>query len=186
MNIDWSKWQTIIQIPIVIIMAWATWETYEMRKTSQEQTIKSSLPFVVLDIKSKKWSETIPILKNVGYGPALNIEISDIKNREFKLSFKRVSGLENSGEVILQFDIWDTTGISKTNFPNDSTTFNSYLSYRGQHFMGRTPGNNLGTIDINYEDLTGNKYFVRQELYFDIVDNRMYAKVVEYPRPISE
>lgn len=179
---NWSKWQTIIQIPIVLIMAWATWETYEMRRTSQEQTAKNSMPLVVFDIKSEKWTLSTPILKNVGYGPALNIKVSNIINREFKLSFKNINGLENGGQTILNFDIYDTTHNSKKVFPYDSTQFNTYLSYRGEHFMGRTSGNNLGSIEITYEDLVGNKYSIKQELYFDILDNKLYAKIVEYPK----
>ncbi len=182
MNINWDKWQTIIQIPIVLIMAWATWETYEMRKTSQEQNTKNTMPLVIFDILNEKWNLSTPIIKNVGYGPALNIKVSNLQNREFSLIFKNVNGIANGGQAILDYDIYDTLAISKKTFLNDSINFNSYLSYRGQGFKSRTSGNDLGFIVISYEDLLGNKYYIKQKIYFDIIENRLYARIIEYPK----
>lgn len=182
MQINWSKWQTIIQIPIVAVMFWATWETYQMRKTSQEQTEKNSMPLVVFDVVGQNWNVSNPILKNIGYGPALNIKLSDINNREFRLSFENVNGLENGGQATLDYDITDTTLKSKKIFQYDSSRFNSFLSYRGEHFMGRTPNNNLGELIVSYEDLTGHKYSVKQKIYFDIIANKLYSTIIEYPK----
>lgn len=179
---NWNKWQTIIQIPIIVIMAWSTWETYEMRKTSEEQTKKNSMPLLVFDIKNENWNSSTPILKNVGYGPALNIHISDIVNKEFKLSFKNVNGLENGGQTLLNYEISDSIRTSTRTFQRDSTQFNSYLCYRGEHFRGQSTINNLGKIEIKYEDLLGNKYSIKQELNFNVMENRLYAKIIEYPQ----
>jgi hypothetical protein len=183
MSDNWNKLQAIIQIPIVIIMAWATWETFEMRNASQEQTAKSSMPLVVFDVNKENFLK--PIIKNVGYGPALNINISPIKNREFELSFNNVNGIENGGEELLDFEIYTRNSDVKKIFQSDSTQFESYFAYRGNHFMGRTSENDLGTIKITYEDILGNKYSTKQELKFDIVENRIRAKIVEFPKIIN-
>ncbi len=182
-NMRLSKWQTLIQFPILIIMCWATIETCKMRKTSQEQTAKASMPLVIFDVESKGFNYTAPYLKNVGYGPALNVNISGIDNRNLRLKFTKVNGIPKDGQVFLEFDISDTTGKNPISFPKyDSLSFNRFLNYRGEHFMGRVSGQSFGEIEISYEDLIGKKFITKQELYFDWLDNRLSSTIKEFPK----
>lgn len=141
------------------------------------------MPLVVFDIVvHKKWVSSSPILKNVGYGPALDIRVSTLKNRGIDLSFDKINGIENGGTALPEFEVYNNTKASVFNLTEDSAIFKRFLSYRGEGFMGRTSMNNLDTIEITYTDLLGNQYRTLQKLDYDIGSNRLYTSIIEYPK----
>lgn len=183
MQINWTKWQTVIQVPIFAVMCWATIETCSMRVASEEQTIKNSIPIVVLNFETNgKQGYSKPFVENIGFGPAFNVEISEMENRKFKLKFENIIGIEKDGKRYCNFAVLDSASKGFEFFFSDSTKFDQFINYKGEHFGGRVPGQTFGDITLKYFDVSGKAYETKQSIYFDWIEKRIKSSMLSFPR----
>jgi hypothetical protein len=68
---DWSAIQTWAVVLTGIVIIWYTWETMQLRETASSQRELQLRPFVVLELKDKKF-----VVTNVGPGVAVNVRIT--------------------------------------------------------------------------------------------------------------
>src|SRR5258708_30630472 len=86
---DYQAWATIVgavTTPLTFLaLIWYTIETSRLRKAAEKQLKIAEMPIVVLRLSSedgplgRPLSLSVEIIRNVGNGPAFNINVSTIK-----------------------------------------------------------------------------------------------------------
>jgi hypothetical protein len=184
----WKVIESTLQLIIIGVMAYSLWQTNRVIEINQEQTEKSTLPVIVFDVKSINSFKSIPIIKNVGVGPAFNIKVLDYKNKDYIASFNDVTGLEKDGQIKLDYNIENHINSNENKvyldtFEND---FHKFISYSGQHPMGRTAVVSFdSTLVITYCDIKGTKYKIAESASFDIIENKFTYEIVSFPTKIK-
>lgn len=93
----------IVLFLTLIVVCWYTRETYHLRVAAQRQIQTSILPIVVLNFEGT-FSEKrdaygqggvpFPALRNIGFGPAFEVKLSDLKNGEHRVQFCQIPLIE--------------------------------------------------------------------------------------------
>lgn len=102
----WIEYGNFVVLAFTLmVVCWYTIETLRLRVTTQEQLACTHLPLVVIDFKriEKYENQLLPIIRNVGFGPAFNIRVSNIKNGNCSSDFQLISGLGENQEQLLSF-----------------------------------------------------------------------------------
>lgn len=78
------------------VVGFYTKETYRLRKTAEQQLAQSRLPLVVLDFRRKQPERNehlCPIIRNVGFGTAFNVQIGDLSHGHYMAHFRLLPAL---------------------------------------------------------------------------------------------
>jgi hypothetical protein len=104
------------------ILIWYTVETLRLRKAAQRQNEISIMPVLVLEFESGERALAghmkleDPQLRNIGNGPAFNIQVATIAGPDLEVRFDGVPVLDKAAGERLRFTIWQggkTTGFSR-------------------------------------------------------------------------
>lgn len=94
---NWTAIQTWAVVLTGIVIIWYTWETMRLRETASSQREIQLRPFVVLELKDKKF-----LVTNVGSGVAVNVRVNEVTvDEEFKITvrFSRSLSILRPGEA---------------------------------------------------------------------------------------
>jgi hypothetical protein len=147
-----QKLSAVVLTLTLLVIAWYSLETARLRIATEQQIKRSYLPIIVLEFTSRSLVDSDgnydlhPTLRNVGFGPAFNIEVSGIANERSRIDFDQVPGLGREATAELRIeatseddDSMITFGKLLTNSPADKQlVFNSfpvtitYLDGRGE------------------------------------------------------
>jgi len=164
-NKHWTDYATILVLMFtLVVIVWYTVETKRLRTITQEQLSRSVLPLVVLDFRESSSNNNLvfPIIKNVGFGPAFNINVSNLENGNCKLNFYPISGLGKDSELILPLYTYCETknGISGT--WDDAQGFTKWVTKLSpDKIRGDT---NRFSIEVKFQDSRGTNYQIEQEI----------------------
>ena len=127
-------------------------ETWAMRKELLEQTELSMTPLITLHLEE---DTNIMRYENVGYGPAKNIKISDLKKidqrgeTEERYEFDIISAMKPGGnEILWNYEIYDPN--------NQIVQFSKDIKLRSAR-LGKFCKEQSPTFIIIYENLKGKK-----------------------------
>jgi hypothetical protein len=92
---DWTARQTVAVALAGFVLIWYTWETMQLRRAAFAQRQLQLRPLVVLEPQEKGF-----VLRNVGPGVALNVQVDDVilsKQQEVAIRFPRLLPVLTSG-----------------------------------------------------------------------------------------
>ena len=166
-------------------------QTRDALKINDEQAEKTTLPVIVFDVVINDW-KAFPIIRNVGLGPAFNIQVHEYKNKEYTAVFKTITGLEKDGKCNLDYYIDDYEAGEKSfkKYVQDTDTLRNYfyefITYQGYHFMGRIPNVPFdSSVVITYFDIKGNKYEISETIGFDLLKKEFSYLIENFPRKLK-
>lgn len=135
-------------------LIWYTKETQRLRKATEEQAKNAVMPIIIFGMYSEDPRPGAPLtlgtqnVRNVGCGPAFNIEISPIERAPSEVRFDRVAVLEPKHQYALDYTI------SESLLTGDRSEMRVYLDsvieagQLGEEFE----------ISISYADFAGRRY----------------------------
>jgi hypothetical protein len=91
-----------ITLITLIVLIWYTVETYRLRKAAQTQTEIATMPIVSFDIVPFKDYEVyveLPAVRNVGSGPAFDVQFQPVKLEDRSIEFSRIPVLRAGADV---------------------------------------------------------------------------------------
>jgi hypothetical protein len=174
------KWATIVN-PVIgtvtlVILLWYTFETYKLRTTAQRQLMLPMMPVVLLRMElgmiapnrnmAKEQSFTLAV-RNVGVGPAFNVQIEPRSKGGIDVLFDRIPFLEPSDEKPIECQVEEEgkskivssvdrlkTLIQNDEFDTVSDVVVSYIdaggtSYRSIHKL--KPGDFMFNLETVYQ-----------------------------------
>src|SRR5580704_3065160 len=91
----------IVSFLVGLVILWYTSETWKLRKEAQKQNDHAIMPIVMLegatDLPLTEHDANMPsfkiVLRNLGLGPAFNIEIEPLKGLETEIRFRHSTSL---------------------------------------------------------------------------------------------
>ena len=92
---DWTERQTWAVVLTGLVLIWYTWETMQLRRAAFSQRQLQLRPFVVLEPEEKGF-----LVRNVGHGVALNVQVDDVtlsEQEEVVIRFPRLLPFLASG-----------------------------------------------------------------------------------------
>lgn len=155
--------QTWATVAATFTLIWYTIETQRLRRAAEKQNEVSVMPIVALRLSSgeRRLGEPLSLkcqsLRNVGFGPAFNIDVSPIQKAPFEVRFERVGLLEPKDSEDLQYTVLQDA--VKSGFSKMSVWLESVIS-TGQ----------LGSemaVSVSYSDTSGNRYHSDHIIQFD-------------------
>ena len=147
-----------------LALIWYTIETQRLRRAAEKQNQIAGMPIVVLRLLSGERKLGEPLLlsfqsvRNVGNGPAFNINLSPIKKPPFEVTFSSIAILEPKENATLDFTIYQdaiTSGMAKMTVWLESVIETGQL------------GSEMA-VGISYADASGKRYRSNHVVRFDI------------------
>lgn len=164
-----------------LALIWYTIETQRLRRAAEKQNQIVGMPIVVLRLSSEErmlgqpLSLALQSLRNVGNGPAFNIDISPISKPPIEVRFSPVPILEPKDNRALDYCIFQnaaTTGFSKMTVWLDSVIDAGEL------------GSEM-PVSISYSDASGRQYRSTHVIHFD-ADAKAVTTVFKDHREMPE
>jgi hypothetical protein len=155
--------QTWATVAATVVLIWYTIETQRLRRAAEKRNEISGMPIVALRLSSGERRHGEPLslelqsLRNIGNGPAFNIDVTTIQKAPFEVRFEPVLLLEPKDSQGLQYTVWQDAVIS--GFSKMSVWLESVIE-AGQ----------LGSevaITVSYSDASGNRYHSDHIIQFD-------------------
>ena len=155
-----QAWATIVAAIATaltfVALIWYTKETQRLRRAAERQIEIAGMPVIVLRLFSPLSLE-LQSIRNVGSGPAFNIEISAIQKPPFEVRFEPVPVLESKDNHSLDDTILQDGGTG--GFSKMTVWLESVIE-----------SGNLGpemAVSITYTDATGKRYRSRHTVQYD-------------------
>jgi hypothetical protein len=160
-----SFWNLVAVIITACIIVWYSWETRRLRIEAQKTNKYYFRPLVVSHyISSESGGRRYLKIKNIGKGPALNIEcrISQIHKKDGYTNLRALSPNEK----------FNNLNVDEKQTIKRITTIDLYSKANGSEFMyGVT---NKFVIIFTYEDWAGFKYFTVTQI--DVIEGEPVIK----------
>ncbi|RJP79505.1 MAG: hypothetical protein C4522_10375 [Desulfobacteraceae bacterium] len=145
---DWLAAQTIAVVLTGVVLIWYTIETQLLRKESQKQTEIQIRPFVIVELKNRKF-----YLKNLGHGPALNVKIRPVQvSSEESIIIK-------FGETVPTINPGETIELKVEGFHHGNPTGDFFTAHLNPEYANR----NL-SIFIDYQNIDLVQYTTRERV----------------------
>ena len=149
-------------------LIWYTIETQRLRRAAERQNDIAGMPIVLLKLSSVEQRPGGLLLdcesiRNVGNGPAFDINISAIQKAPFEIRFEPIHLLEPKQTYVLDITVWRDVGVSV--FSKMSVWLESVIE-----------SGELGSempVDISYADAAGKRYRSRHVVQYDAVAKRV-------------
>ena len=140
--------QTFAVVLTGAIIIWYTIETKILRLETQKLTEIQIRPFVIFEIKGESF-----ILRNIGHGPALNIQIRPINvssNESIQIRFN---------DLITSIETNESVEIKGESFRKGKSAGDFFLAHLDPEYANR----NL-SIFIDYQNIDLKKYTTRERI----------------------
>jgi hypothetical protein len=181
---NWTEYGNLVVLTFTLaVIIWYSLETRRLRAITQEQLSRSYLPLVVVEFKKEIHAGDtiyIPAVRNIGFGPAFNIRISDLKNANCRSDFSRViAGLGKDSTATLSTDTYceQQNGESGSYYPDDFTKLIIKPPRNRQYSLS-----NSLPIVITFQDTRGSTYEIAQEVQWSRMDDpSVQAVVTKFP-----
>lgn len=145
---DWLAAQTIAVVLTGLVLIWYTIETQLLRKESQKQTEIQIRPFVIVELKNRKF-----FLKNIGQGPALNVSVRPVQvssDEQIIIKF---------GDMIPTINPGETIELKAEGFHKGNSTGDFFTAHLNPEYANR----NL-SIFIDYQNIDLKSYSTRERV----------------------
>lgn len=155
--------QTGATVSATLVLIWYTIETQRLRRAAEKQNEISGMPIVALRLASgeRGLGESLTLdfqsLRNIGNGPAFNIDVTPIQKAPFEVRFDPIRLLEPRDSQPLEYTVLQD-GLA-SGFPKVSVWLERVLE-TGQ----------LGfemAIRVSYSDASGKRYRSDHIIRFD-------------------
>jgi hypothetical protein len=176
----WSEVAALVTaIATTVTMAFLIWyavETYRLRKASQRQNEiavdlwktaqrQSRIPFIPIVVvyvapeKAQGGHLTLddPAIRNIGNGPAFQVEIQTLQIGAYEVRFTVVPLVERDKSIKLDYTIWQDGQTAE--FPRGSVLLQSVISANETRL--ELP------LVITFRDMAGNRYCSRPTIVYD-------------------
>ena len=185
----WKFIKRTVRILVLITMVIAIFQTNEALNINKEQSEKTTLPVIVFDVMSNGDFSAVPIIRNVGVGPAFNIKVLDYTHKDFKAEFITVTGLEKDGQIQLKYQIYDNKDISNIRPILSDSIKNDFYKFISQTRQSRGVRATAAKFDsclvITYCDIIGNEYQIEESLDFNINKNEFKYLITKFPQKVK-
>lgn len=180
---NWSNVASIVTAAAATItmlfLIWYTIETSRLRKAAQRQNSIPFMPIVVVDIapmNAQGGHLTLgePAIRNIGSGPAFQIELQTLRLGEHEIRFAVVALVERDKPAKLDYTIWQ--GGQTSGFSKRSVLLQSVLS--GSETRLELP------LVITFRDMAGTRYGSRAVIVYDPMAKEIkteYGSTTELP-----
>jgi len=152
-------------VAATLVLIWYTIETQRLRRAAEKQNEISGMPIVALRLASgeRRLGESLTLefesLRNIGNGPAFNIDVTPIQEAPFEVRFDPIRLLEPKDSQRLVYTVLQdslTSGFSKTSMWLESVIETGQL------------GSEMA-IRVSYSDASGKRYRSDHVIQFDAV-----------------
>ena len=145
------------------MLIWYTIETQRLRRAAEKQNEISGMPIVALRLASgeRRLGESLTLefqsLRNIGNGPAFNIDVTPIQKAPFEVRFNPIRLLEPKDSQRLEYTVLQDALAS--GFSKMSVWLESVIE------TGRL-GSEIA-ISVSYSDASGKRYRSDHVIRFD-------------------
>jgi len=155
--------QTGATVVATLVLIWYTVETQRLRRAAEKQNEISGMPIVALKVASgeRRLGEPLALesqsLRNIGNGPAFNIDVTPIQKAPFEVRFDPIRLLEPKDSQSLEYTVLQdalTSGFSKMSVWLESVIETGQL------------GSEIA-ISVSYSDASGKRYRSDHIIRFD-------------------
>jgi hypothetical protein len=162
--------QTIVVFWTGVILIWYTWETWGLRKESQKNNELQLRPFVVAEFHIKTPMDPVDvILRNVGNGTAINVNINNI---EFSYEHELFGGKNGNSSINFKGPLPVLSKEQKTSVDYECIV-NGQIN---QGFFLALMRCDLPPVIINFSDVEMKSYIVEEKISsgkIEILESRM-------------
>lgn len=163
----------IVSSIVGVVILWYTNETWKLRKEAQEQNDHAIMPIVMLERatdlpvrEDSNMSSVKIVVRNVGLGPAFNIEIEPLKGPETEIRFHHTTSLAAGDRQPVLMDVHE----------GGKLVYSVAYGNIERMFLNRQLTTHSSAV-IHYADVNGKKYRTHLRFHFDNITKELTLKL---------